>query len=119
MSEQPTNGSASRTLAIRVSEELRAQLDIVAQINNRSTTAEIIVVLQDHVDKIKSDPKILAKAQEVQQEIERKAAAQQAAIASIFGNSASPGESTPPKDAGEASATPRSPGRRGGKPVGD
>lgn len=132
MSEPLTNGGQVRTLALRLPEELRTQLDVLAKINNRSTTAEITAVLEEYVANAKSDPKVLGKAKQVQEELLRKMAAEQATITSLFGASVAPegdatgqskgaapqGEGSAPKDAGEASASPRPPGRRG-KPTGD
>ena len=46
---------------MRVSEELRAQLDIVAQLTDRSMTEEIRLALEHWIEKTKSDPVILEK----------------------------------------------------------
>jgi len=103
---EPTAGQL-RTLAVRISEELRAQLDVVAQITGRSTTEEIRVALEHWVEKIKSDPATLQKAERIRADIEREAQTRRNAIAAIFG-----GGDT---GAGEATeATPsRTPTRRG------
>jgi predicted DNA-binding protein len=79
-----------RTLAVRISEDLRAQLDIIAQLTGRSATEEIRLALEHWIAKTKADPEILKKAQEVQKEIERKAQTQRSAIAAIFGGEQSP-----------------------------
>lgn len=42
-----------RTLAVRVSEDLRAQLDVVGQITGRSTTEEIRLALEHWIEKTK------------------------------------------------------------------
>ena len=78
-------GVAHRTLAVRISEDLRAQLDVVAQITGRSTTEEIRLALEHWIEKTKSDPAALQKAAAVRAEIERNAQTQRNAIASIFG----------------------------------
>jgi predicted DNA-binding protein len=111
MSEQPTGGQL-RTLAVRITEDLRAQLDIIAQLTGRSATEEIRLALEHWIEKTKADPEVLKKAQQVQAEIERKAQTQRDAIASIFG-----GGDTP-KDEDEASTSPR-PASRRGKAAGD
>lgn len=84
---EPTVGSGGqlRTLAVRISEDLRAQLDVVAQITGRSTTEEIRLALEHWIEKTKSDPATLQKAAAVRAEIERNAQTQRNAIASIFG----------------------------------
>src|SRR3954465_10125715 len=85
MSEQPTGGQL-RTLAVRITEDLRAQLDIIAQLTGRSTTEEIRLALEHWIEKTKSDPVILKKAGAVRPESERKAQTERAAIAAIFGS---------------------------------
>ena len=65
------SGGQMRTLAVRITEELRAQLDIIAQLTGRSATEEIRLALEHWIDKIKSDPAVLMKAQAVRAEIER------------------------------------------------
>lgn len=134
MSEQPVNGSQLKTLAVRLTEGLRVQLDILARLDGRSTTAYITAILQGHVDKAKSDPEILKRAKEVQEKMQREAQAQQDAIASIFGGSAAPegaetagqkdgaapqGEDASSKGASEASTSSRPSARRGSKPAGE
>lgn len=107
MSEQPIAAGQLRTLAVRITEDLRAQLDVVSQITGRSTTAEIIVALEFWVQKIKSDPEIQQKAAAIRAKIERDAQTQRDAIAAIFGGE---GVSTDP---GTESATARPATRRG------
>jgi predicted DNA-binding protein len=108
-----TAGSSQlRTLAVRISEDLRAQLDIIAQLTGRSATEEIRLALEHWIEKTKSDPEILKKAKQVQSEIERKAQTQRDAIAAIFG-----GESNGPTQAAADDAS--KPGSRRGKPAGE
>lgn len=105
-------GGQLRTLAVRISEELRAQLDIIAQLTGRSATEEIRLALEHWIEKTKSDPEILKKAKQVQGEIERKAQTQRDAIASIFGNDGN--------DLSEATAPGQNkPGTRRGKTSGE
>ena len=87
---EPTNtvtaGSGQlRTLAVRITEDLRAQLDIVAQLTGRTATEEIRLALEHWIEKTKSDPAILKKAEAVRAEIEREAQTRRNAIAAIFG----------------------------------
>ncbi|MDL2081969.1 hypothetical protein QNN03_36645 [Streptomyces sp. GXMU-J15] len=85
MSEQ-TAGGQLRTLAVRITEDLRAQLDVVAQITGRSTTEEIRLALEHWIEKTKSDPASLQKAEAIRAEIEREAETRRKAIAAIFGS---------------------------------
>jgi ribosomal 50S subunit-associated protein YjgA (DUF615 family) len=83
---EPTNGPGQlRTLAVRITEDLRAQLDIIAQLTGRSTTEEICPALEYWIEKTKSDPATLQKAEAIRAEIEREAQTRRNAIAAIFG----------------------------------
>jgi uncharacterized membrane-anchored protein YjiN (DUF445 family) len=64
----PTYGPV-KTLAVRVSEDLRAQLDIIAQLNDRSVTEEIRLAIEGWIEKSKSDPAVLQRAESVRAEI--------------------------------------------------
>src|SRR4051812_34098581 len=116
MSEPSVSATAGsgqlRTLAVRVSEDLRAQLDIIAQLTGRSATEEIRLALEHWIEKTKTDPEILKKAQQVQAEIERKAQTQRSAIAAIFGGE---GSGSGPTEA----TTSSKPGARRSKPAGE
>ncbi len=117
MSEQPTPATAGtggqlRTLAVRITEDLRAQLDIVAQLTGRSTTEEIRLALEHWIEKTKSDPAIQEKAATIRTEIEREAQTRRNAIAAIFG------EDDTLKDEAEADASTR-PATRRGKTAGE
>lgn len=72
-------------LAVRMPEDLRTHLDILAQLNGRSTTEECRVALETWVLNAKNDPKVAARAHQVADEIEREASAKRAAISSILG----------------------------------
>lgn len=103
----PASGSTSgqlRTLAVRITDDLRAQLDVLAQLNGRSTTEEIRLALEQWITQSKTDPSLLKKAEAVRAEIERDAQTRRNAIAAIFegGNG---GES------GAPTSTTRSAGR--------
>ncbi|MBE5471733.1 ribbon-helix-helix protein, CopG family [Mycobacteroides abscessus] len=93
-----------KTLAVRISEDLRAQLDVLAQLTGRSTTEEIRLALEHWIEKSKTDPAVLRKAETVKAEIERDAQTRRNAIAAIFD-----GSSTAPSSA--KSSNPRSTGR--------
>lgn len=92
MSEQPTSAHGQlRTLAVRISEDLRAQLDVVGQITGRSTTEEIRLALEHWIEKTKADPATKQKAEKIRKDIEREAQTRRNAISAIFGAS----ETTP------------------------
>lgn len=124
MTESPTSATAGsgqlRTLAVRITDDLRAQLDIIAQLNGRTATEEIRLALEHWIVQAKANPETLQRAQQVQSEIERKAQTQRNAIAAIFGNEAAAaapeGEGAATTEPG-GSPSPRS--SRRSKPVGE
>lgn len=73
-----------KTLAVRLNESTRAQLDVIAQLNDRTVTDEIRLAIEAWIEKTKSDPSTLQRAQAVRDEIERDAAVRCDAIAAIF-----------------------------------
>ena len=73
-----------KTLAVRINEATRAQLDIIAQLNDRTVTDEIRLALEAWIERTKSDPSTLERAEAVRAEIEREAATKREAIAAIF-----------------------------------
>ena len=75
-------------------EELRTNLDILAQLNGRSTTEECRTVLEQWVISSRSDPKVMERAAEVQEQIEREANAKRDAISSVL-NAAKSGTKSP------------------------
>ena len=80
-----------RPLSVRMTEGTRAQLDIIAQLNDRTVTDEIRHALEAWIEKSKADPKVLARAESVRTEIEREATTKRNAIAAIF----SPSDTAP------------------------
>lgn len=83
-----------KTLAVRLNESTRAQLDIIAQLNDRTVTDEIRMALEAWIEKTKSDPSVLERAEAVRQEIEREAATKRDAIAAIFDHEKKPPRSS-------------------------
>lgn len=79
-----TGGQTLRTLAVRITDDLRAQLDVLAQLTGRSTTEEIRLAIEHWIAKSKSDPNLLKKAEAVRADIERDAETRRNAIAAIF-----------------------------------
>ncbi|MDB5243830.1 MAG: hypothetical protein JWP57_4456 [Spirosoma sp.] len=80
----PGTAGPFRTLAVRMSDDLRAQLDVIAQLNDRTVTEEIRIALEAWIDRAKNDPSVLARAETVRAEIEREAQTKRNAIAAIF-----------------------------------
>lgn len=78
-------GGANKVLTIRRTEDTRAQLEVLALLNERSVTEETRVALEDWVARSKSDPLVLKRAEEVRAEIEREAEPKRNAIAAVLG----------------------------------
>lgn len=92
-----TGGQPLRTLAVRITDDLRAQLDVLAQLTGRSTTEEIRLAIEHWIAKSKSNPNLLKKAEAVRADIERDAETRRNAIAAIFNSDGEPkGEAKPP-----------------------
>jgi uncharacterized membrane-anchored protein YjiN (DUF445 family) len=104
-----------RPLSVRMTEGTRAQLDIIAQLNDRSVTEEVREAIDAWIERSKSDPKVLKRADAVKAEIEREAATKRGAIAAIFDKPDKEKRATaatpPPKAA--TPSTPAAPGPSG------
>lgn len=80
-------GSAAyKVLSVRTSEDTRAQLEVLAQLNERSVTEETRIALEYWVEKSKSDPAVLKRAEQVRAEIERDAETKRNAINAVLGS---------------------------------
>lgn len=77
-----------KPLAVRLNESTRAQLDIIAQLNDRTVTDEVRLAIESWIEKTKSDPSVQQRAQNVRDDIEREAATKRDAIAAIFDSGA-------------------------------
>ena len=82
-----------KTLAIRLDDELHAQLSVLAQLSGTSLTDEIRQALEAHLKAMRSSPELSQRAKAVSEEIEHEAQARQAAIATLFGSAEQPGGS--------------------------
>lgn len=82
-----------KTLAIRLDDELHAQLSVVAQLSGTSLTDEIRQALEVHLEAKRANPELTQRAKAVSEEIEQEAQARQAAITTLFGSAEQPAES--------------------------
>lgn len=60
-----------RPLSVRMRDSVRAQLAVLAQLNNRSVTEETRLALEHWVEKAKTDPSLKERADRVRAEIDR------------------------------------------------
>ena len=107
ISAQAGSQSQMRTLAVRITDDLRAQLDLIAQLNDRSVTEEIRLSLEDWIERSKSDPNVLKRAETVRAEIEREATTKRNAIEAIFAKEPAK-KTTPPSREAAKDKTPGS-----------
>ncbi len=110
MSEQtPTTtghgGGAYKVLSVRTSEDTRAQLEVLAQVNERSVTEETRIALEHWVATSKSDPAVLKRAEQVRADIERDAATKRNAINALLGDKDGKTAGRAPKQVPKASTT--------------
>ncbi|QXT64197.1 hypothetical protein [Tessaracoccus palaemonis] len=92
MSENTPSGygsAAYKVLSVRTSEDTRAQLEVLAQLNERSVTEETRIALEHWVEKSKADPAVLKRAEQVRAEIEREAETKRNAITAVLGGTKS------------------------------
>ncbi len=80
------SGKGYKTLAIRLDDDVHAQLQPVARLRDTSIAAEIAQAIDVHLEATKSDPELSERAQAVFDEIEREADARQKAISELFTN---------------------------------
>ena len=76
----------TKTTAIRLTEELHAQLSIIAQLRDTSLTEEIRSAIEAHVGACRDSGELTTKADGVLADIERDAATRRTAIQSLFGS---------------------------------
>jgi ferric-dicitrate binding protein FerR (iron transport regulator) len=87
MSENNNGQEATyRVLSVRTSEATRAQLEVLAQLNDRSVTEETRLALEHWVERSKSDPAVLERAEQVRADIEHEAQTKRNAIAAVLGS---------------------------------
>lgn len=112
-----------RPLTIRMRDDVRAQLDVLAQLNDRTVTEETRLALEDWVERSKADPTLKERADRVRaeidretesrrQSIERDAAARRSAIEAVLN-----GAENATAEPAEKAATPKR-GAASKKPLG-
>lgn len=73
-----------KTLAIRLDVEMHARLTLLARLCGDSVTDLIRQAVEGRLDELASDPGLVAKAKQLQDEIEREANEQQDALSALF-----------------------------------
>ena len=75
-----------RVLSLRLDDGLRAQLDVLAQIQQRSLTDECRIGLEHWIETSRTDPTVQARAEQVRAEIESEAEMRRSAIQMVLGS---------------------------------
>jgi predicted DNA-binding protein len=73
-----------KTLAIRLEDDLHAQMSVLAQLRESTITEEIRHAIESHLENSKHDTELNGRAKTVLEDIERESKARQAAIATLF-----------------------------------
>lgn len=110
MSEAPAiprqhyeTGDEETRLSVPMTVGQRAQLEILARVNGRNLTKEVQDALSSWIEQSKADPKVLARAKTVSDEIDREAATKRDALSAIF--DAKPAAKPATQAAGKQGAT--------------
>jgi len=102
-----------KTLAIRLEDELHAQLVVLAHLDGLNLTDEIRQALQSHITAKRSHPDLASRAEAVLAEIDQEAQSRRGAIAALFGSGT---EAEPQGDeTGVAPAAPAPSSARGSR----
>ena len=104
-----------KTLAIRLEDDLHAQLSVVAQLGELTVTDAIRQAIEQWIEQKKSAPELTARAESMLDEIERDAAQRRQAIATLFGEKPDPAAKTTTED--EPTSSQRTRRGKGGEPA--
>jgi len=97
-----------RTLAIRLEDELHAQLTVIAQLEELTITDAIRQAIGQFIATKRAQPDLTARAEEVLADIDRDAAQRREAIAVLFGSEPEPTAPLLPTSEPPASEPPAS-----------
>ncbi|MBF6171285.1 hypothetical protein [Nocardia blacklockiae] len=95
MSAPEQQSRSVKTLGVKLEPDVHAQLSFIAQLREGTITDEIQIAIRTHIERAKDDPELRSRAEQVQAEIEREAAARRDAIATLFAASGTTPEATP------------------------
>ncbi|MFR9772426.1 hypothetical protein [Nocardia sp. SC052] len=84
MSTPDQQSRSVKTLGVKLEPDVHAQLSFIAQLREGTITDEILIAIRAHIERAKDDPELRSRAEEVQAEIEREAAARRQAISTLF-----------------------------------
>ncbi len=96
-----------KTMAIRLEDDLHAQLTILAQLSNTSIAEIIRASIDSYVENRRNDPSLVAQADGVLAEIDAAAQVRREAIATLFEARSPKGEQPPTKSTGRSRKSTR------------
>jgi predicted transcriptional regulator len=96
-----------KTLAIRLDDDVHAQLQVIARLQDTSIAAEIGQAIDAHLQTKRSDPELSSRAASVLEDIEAESRQRQDAIANLFSEKPSATSTKAPRTRG---------GRKAGEP---
>ncbi|MDA8040761.1 MAG: hypothetical protein M0Z69_16740 [Actinomycetota bacterium] len=102
MSEPTTGRGGVKTLAIRLPDELHAQLVLVASLEGLSLTDTIRQAIEELVERKRADGNLAAQAAKALEEMERETATRRQSLQALLG-----GEQTSGEDAALSRGRPR------------
>jgi predicted DNA-binding protein len=93
---EPTSRGGVKTLAIRLPDELHAQLVLIASLDGQSLTDTIRQAISELIERKRDDGDLAAQAAKVLEEMEHEAQARRQALQALLGPSAQQtGQQTP------------------------
>jgi predicted DNA-binding protein len=92
---EPTGRGGVKTLAIRLPDELHAQLVLVASLEDKSLTDTIRQAIEELIERKRADGDLAAQAAKALEEIERETASRKQALQALLGSQ--PPEESPPR----------------------
>ncbi|GAA1795243.1 hypothetical protein GCM10009682_16230 [Luedemannella flava] len=93
--------SGTKTLGVRLVDDLHAQLSLVAQIDGMTLTDAILEAIRTFIDRKRQEPSFAERASVALAEIEREAQARRSAVQTLFGgNAPEPAAAEPVEDTG-------------------
>jgi predicted DNA-binding protein len=88
---EPTGRGGVKTLAIRLPDELHAQLVLVASLEDKSLTDTIRQAIEELIERKRADGDLAAQAAKALEEMDRETASRRQALQALLGGEAAPG----------------------------
>jgi predicted DNA-binding protein len=93
---EPTGRGGVKTLAIRLPDELHAQLVLVASLEDKSLADTIRQAIEELIERKRAGGDLAAQAAKALEEIDRETAARRHALQALLGEQQAPGEESAP-----------------------